>query len=109
MKLRISYSAIDGFRTHRTFRTLAGASAFARGYVGDHPEMSRTYAISGDGVGKITYTGCTLAELFPAPTERTSSTSSSPEEQPDECDESATRTTTPPTTWPETDGYEMPF
>ena len=34
--------------------------------IGRHPELGGHYAVSGDGVGKITCDGCTLAELFPA-------------------------------------------
>jgi hypothetical protein len=35
--------------------------------VGDHPEMGTRYAISGDGIGKITVENSTLTDLFPAP------------------------------------------
>ena len=35
--------------------------------IGAHPKIGFTYAVSGDGVSKITCEGCPLAELFPFP------------------------------------------
>ena len=34
-------------------------------WVGAHPEIGSTYAVSGDGVGKVTCQGVSLSELFP--------------------------------------------
>jgi hypothetical protein len=65
-KIEVRYSSIDGCSIRRTYRTLAGAQAFAQKYVGAHPELGSHYAVSGDGVGKITCAGATLLELFPA-------------------------------------------
>lgn len=64
--IRVTYQSIDGLRTTRTFRTLAGAQRFAQHRVGNHPDIGSTYAVSDDGVGKITATGATLADLFPS-------------------------------------------
>ena len=64
----VSYSAVDGYRAPaRVFATLAGARRYAHERVGRHPEIGSSYAVSGDGVGKVTVRGCTLAELFPPP------------------------------------------
>ena len=63
--IKVRYSSVDGFSKSRTFKTLAGARTFAWHYVGETPELGSWYAVSSDGVGKVTCTGCTLAELFP--------------------------------------------
>ena len=63
--ITVRYSSIDRFKKHYTFKTLKGASAWARKWVGDHPDLGSDYAISDDGVGKITVSGATLAEIFP--------------------------------------------
>ena len=69
------YSAIDGFRARRTFKTLKGAQKYAQERVGKHPDIATGwgYAVSDDGIGKITVEGAlveggrriTLADLFP--------------------------------------------
>lgn len=64
--IKVRYSSIDGFSKSRSFKTLAGAQKFAQHYLGPTPECGSWYAVAGDGVGKITCQGCTLAELFPA-------------------------------------------
>ena len=64
-RIVIRYSTIDRFRTKRTFSTLNGAREFAHHWVGAHPELGSSYAVSADGVGKITVEGVTLQELFP--------------------------------------------
>lgn len=68
MTITVRYSSIDGFAKRRTFKTLKAARAFAVKYVGEHPDfgtsMAPPYAVSFDGIGKVTVTGCTLDELF---------------------------------------------
>ena len=64
-RIVVRYSTVDRFRTKRTFSTLNGASEFARHWIGDHPEIGSSYAVSSDGIGKITVEGATLQELFP--------------------------------------------
>lgn len=66
MTITIVYSSVDGGWTTRKFKTLKGARAFAHKWVGGHPEIGSSYAVSGDGIGKVTVQGATLAELFPA-------------------------------------------
>jgi hypothetical protein len=64
MEIKVKYSSIDGVRTVRTFSTLQAARQFAHHCVGAHPEMGSTYAVSGDGIGKIEASGVPLADLF---------------------------------------------
>lgn len=66
-KIKVRYSAIDGFRKARSFETVEGARRFAVERVGEHPEIGSSYAISGDGIGKITVQGISLAALFGEP------------------------------------------
>jgi hypothetical protein len=58
---------VDGFRKTRSFQSLKGAQKFAQEWVGETPEISRTfgYAVSADGIGKVTVRGATLLDLFP--------------------------------------------
>lgn len=64
-KIRVHYNSIDRARQHRDFRTIDGARRYAQRWVGEYPEIGPSYAVSGDGIGKIRVTGCTLADLFP--------------------------------------------
>ena len=64
--ITVIYSSIDRVRIRRRFASVAGATNFAHHWVGPHPEIGSSYAISGDGVGKIEVIGATLAELFPS-------------------------------------------
>lgn len=69
MQITIRYSSIDRFRQTRKFKTLAGAQKYAHKWVGPHPDVSPMgYAVSFDGIGKVTWTGATAAELFPEKT-----------------------------------------
>lgn len=63
-QIRVAYTAIDGARETRSFKTLKGARAFAVRYVGAHPEFGSHYAVSADGIGKVTVSGCDLHRLF---------------------------------------------
>lgn len=65
MVITVQYTACDGSRLRRRFKTLKGARYFAQLYVGAHPEIGPLYAVSGDGVGRIEVEGCSLADLFP--------------------------------------------
>jgi hypothetical protein len=64
--IRVTYSSIDGggCKTMK-FKTLKGAQSFAQKWVGVGPELGYGYAVSGDGVGKITCEGVPVAALFP--------------------------------------------
>jgi hypothetical protein len=67
MQITVRYLAVDGFSKTRRFKTLAGAQKFAQHYLGEHPEFYERswYAVSFDGVGRVTVEGATLADLFP--------------------------------------------
>jgi hypothetical protein len=63
--IKVKYSSVDNRKSKsRSFKTLKGARKFAQHWIGKHPEMGSTYAVSGDGIGKIEVEGAKLAELF---------------------------------------------
>jgi hypothetical protein len=62
--IKVTYTSIDHCRKVGTFKTLAGARTFAQKWVGKRAEIGSAYAISDDGVGKITVDGCSLQALF---------------------------------------------
>lgn len=62
--IKVKYSSVDRFRKTGSFKTLKGARKFAQSWIGKYPEMGSSYAVSGDGIGKIEVQGCALAELF---------------------------------------------
>lgn len=64
----VTYSAVDGARKVKTCKTLTVAQTFAATMVGETPDIGRSYAMSWDGVGKVSVTGCTLSDLFPTET-----------------------------------------
>jgi hypothetical protein len=68
--ITVTYSSIDGVRKRRKFKTLAGARKFATHWVGDNPDLGSSYAVSFDGVGKITVDGVPLKKLFSKDDER---------------------------------------
>jgi hypothetical protein len=77
--ITVRYSAVDGYRKTRRFKTLKGAQRWAQWRVGQFPEMGSWYAVSFDGIGKVTVEGTigafgeaahrnvTLRDLFPEP------------------------------------------
>jgi len=66
-QISVFYSSVDrpSRRVKRTYTSIERASEFARHWIGNHPEIGSSYAVSSDGVGKITVKGATLQELFP--------------------------------------------
>ena len=63
--IKVKYSSVDGRGGKwRSFKTLGRARAFAQYWVGKNPEIGSTYAVGGDGIGKIEVMGATLADLF---------------------------------------------
>lgn len=62
--ITVRYSSIDGARKAKRTTDIAKARAFAVQWVGEHPDFGTSYAVSFDGVGKITVEGAALAELF---------------------------------------------
>lgn len=67
MKIVVRYSAVDGAKMVRTFKSLAGARRFAVKMVGENPEIGSFYAAPFGGVDSVVVEGCTLYELFAAP------------------------------------------
>jgi hypothetical protein len=64
-KITVHHEAVDGAKGFSKFSELKWARREAQKWVGEHPEIGSTYAVSGDGVMKVTVSGATLAELFP--------------------------------------------
>jgi hypothetical protein len=67
MTITVYYTSIDGCRQKKIYKNLQKARAWAQYWIGEHPEIGSHYAVSGDGVGKITVDGASLYDLFPAP------------------------------------------
>jgi len=63
-KITLHFSTIDGVRKTHRYSTIAGARKKALHWVGPVDSTSGSYAVSSDGVVKVTCEGCTLAELF---------------------------------------------
>jgi hypothetical protein len=64
----VHYESIDSYGRVKTrsFKSLKGAQKYAHDWIGPCPSLGGYYAVSDDGVGKITVSGdATLAELFP--------------------------------------------
>ena len=53
-KIRMRYESIDGYSQRRVYKTIAGAQNFLRHWIGDWGEITHNYAVSSDGVGKVT-------------------------------------------------------
>ena len=63
--IKLRYSAVDGFSKLKTFKSLKGARKYAIEMLGKYPSFGSYYAVSDDGVGKITVIdGVGLRELF---------------------------------------------
>jgi hypothetical protein len=62
--IKVRYITLDGVNKLRKFKTLAGARKFALEWVGPQDVEGGYYAVSDDGVGKVTWQGCTRRELF---------------------------------------------
>ena len=65
MDIRVSYKTIDHFSQTRRFKTIKGAQKYAQKWLGETPDLGTWYAVSYDGVGRITVSGCSLRDLFP--------------------------------------------
>jgi hypothetical protein len=63
MTINLHYSTLDGFHKRKSFSSLSQAKLWAKHWMGT-PEIGSTYAITGDGIGKLECSGCTLYELF---------------------------------------------
>jgi len=64
-QITVRYSAIDGAKQTKKFSNVNAARAFAVDRVGAGAEVSRSgYAVSNDGIGKITVEGISIQELM---------------------------------------------
>ena len=63
--IHVVYKSIDGHREALHTEDLAKAQEFAHKWVGKYPEIGSTYAVAGDGVGKVEVLGVSLQQLFP--------------------------------------------
>jgi hypothetical protein len=79
MTITVTYRSIDRVRMTRNFKTVEGARRFAIKWVGTSYDIGCGYAVSYDGIGKITVKGVTLAALF----------GTEPAAEPDHLDEQA--------------------
>jgi hypothetical protein len=52
--IKINYFTLDRYSEFRRFKTLAGARKYARRKLGEYFDIGSSYAVSGDGVAKIT-------------------------------------------------------
>jgi len=69
VSIRIIYTAADGtVREPLPFKTVRGASTYARKFLGDRPEIGSDRATSADDGGTMQVIGCSLADLFPGAT-----------------------------------------
>lgn len=62
--IEIRYRACDGFSAVKKFKTLAGARRYAQKMVDTAVEFGPYYAVSFDGIGRITVTGIDIKKLF---------------------------------------------
>jgi hypothetical protein len=63
--IRVRVETLDHLRKTRRFKTLEGARRFAQRWVGEAPDLGSWYAVSFDGIAKVTVSGATLADIFP--------------------------------------------
>jgi len=62
--IKVRFATLDGIRKTKSFKTLAGARKATWAWAGKDCEVGSSYAISSDGVVRVTVEGCSLAELF---------------------------------------------
>jgi len=62
--IKIYFSSIDGITKTHSFKTIEGARQFALKVVGEQDVDGGLYAVSDDGVVRITWAGISRAELF---------------------------------------------
>jgi hypothetical protein len=65
--MQITYTSVDGASHTRRFQSVKNARAFAHTCVGPQDIEGGSYAVSNDGVGKITWKGVSRRELFGMP------------------------------------------
>ena len=63
--IKTTYRAIDGYTEEQVFSDLDDAITYAHKQIGSKVEIGSGYAVSYDGVGKITVIGCLLKDIWP--------------------------------------------
>lgn len=62
--IKLRFSTLDGIRKTKAFKSLKGARKAAHAWIGADADVGGHYAVSTDGVVKLTVEGCTLADIF---------------------------------------------
>ena len=62
--ITVFYWTIDGVGIRKTFGALESAREWAQDWVGANADLGSYYAVSPDGIGKITCEGVTIRQLF---------------------------------------------
>ena len=63
--IKVHVEAVDGFKTTHLCKNLTEARKAAQEHVGATPDIGSGYAVSADGVVKVTADGASLRDLFP--------------------------------------------
>jgi hypothetical protein len=61
--IKVRYSSVDGFRKTYTYATVEGAKKKMADLLGQYYDIGPSYAVSGDGIGKVQLEGATFEEL----------------------------------------------
>ncbi len=62
--ITVYYRAIDGYTETGLFTNLEDATVYAHNKVGVKADLGFNYAVSFDGVGKVTVVGCALTDIW---------------------------------------------
>ena len=71
LKITVYNKAVDGFKEEKEFDSIGDAREYCQKYLGSNFELGpliwgcSDYAISGDGINRLTLEGVTWQELFP--------------------------------------------
>ncbi len=72
--IAVHNQASDGWSEIRFYKTLKGAREYCKKYLGQYFDFgvgfTGAYAISGDGINRLTVEGTTFTDLFPERFER---------------------------------------
>lgn len=81
-EITVRHEGVDGSKGFKKHISLKHAQKDAQSWVGEHPEIDSTgHAIAPDGVVKVSVTGATLDEIFPAVREQVHGTGSGAEDE----------------------------
>ena len=66
--ITVTYESVDRYRESRGFDAIDEARAWAAKWVRKRPDLTPSYAVSADGIGKVMVAGAALSDLFPGAT-----------------------------------------